>query len=400
MSNQPAKGPLGQYLACLEAGELQDDPSQRRVAEILDGLYRTLGSNRKKGLFSFLNGNEQNTAEGIYIWGPVGRGKSMLMDMFFEAVPLEKKRRVHFHQFMQEVHARIHEWRQQSSAGKAKDGNDPIRLLAKKVAGEAQLLCFDEFQVSDVADAMILGRLYENLLMEGVVIVSTSNRPPQDLYKDGLNRGLFLPFIDMIHQKIEVVELTGPVDYRYQRIKGLPVYYSPVNEETTQKLKQAFWALTDRDVGDPATVPSEELELKGRTLYVPKAARGVAVFSFKRLCAGPLSAADYLAIAWRYHTVIVVAVPRMNKEMRNEAKRFVTMIDVFYENNVKFICSAEGQPEELYPGGDGSFEFSRTVSRLHEMQSRDYLATATRFRKQAKIFLENYLRKASISGRS
>jgi len=374
MSNQPAKGPLGQYLACLEAGELQDDPSQRRVAEILDGLYRTLGSNRKKGLFSFLNGNEQNTAEGIYIWGPVGRGKSMLMDMFFEAVPLEKKRRVHFHQFMQEVHARIHEWRQQSSAGKAKDGNDPIRLLAKKVAGEAQLLCFDEFQVSDVADAMILGRLYENLLMEGVVIVSTSNRPPQDLYKDGLNRGLFLPFIDMIHQKIEVVELTGPVDYRYQRIKGLPVYYSPVNEETTQKLKQAFWALTDRDVGDPATVPSEELELKGRTLYVPKAARGVAVFSFKRLCAGPLSAADYLAIAWRYHTVIVVAVPRMNKEMRNEAKRFVTMIDVFYENNVKFICSAEGQPEELYPGGDGSFEFSRTVSRLHEMQSRDYLA--------------------------
>ena len=220
---------------------------------------------------------------------------------------------------------------------------------------------------------MILGRLYEKLFEKGVVIVSTSNRPPDDLYKGGLNRDLFVPFIEMIKTDMDVTKLSGGKDYRYQRIKGLQTYYTPVNTETTDALRKVFWALTDRDVGDPATVPSDEIEVKGRKLFVPKAAMGAAVFSFKRLCANPLGAADYLAIAWRYHTVFIVAIPKMEKENRNEAKRFVTLIDILYENNVKLFCSAEVLPEDLYPAGDGSFEFSRTVSRLHEMQSKEYL---------------------------
>lgn len=372
-------GPLSLYQAHLDKGELREDPSQRAVAEKLERLFQAIvRSEDSKRLLGFFNRKNKTTGRSIYIWGPVGRGKSMLMDLFFEAVTDDMKRRVHFHQFMQECHAQIHAWREMTPGQRKKDIgrevlSDPILVLARKIAAETYLLCFDEFQVLDVADAMILGRLFQHLFALGVVIVTTSNRPPVDLYKDGINRTLFLPFIGLINDRMEVVELSGPVDYRYQRIKGLPVYYTPVNAETTQKLKEAFWALTDRDVGDAATVPSDEIEVQGRKLFVPKAARGVGVFSFKRLCANPLGAADYLAIAWRYHVVIVVAVPKMGKAMRNEAKRFATMIDIFYENNVKFICSAEVPPEELYPVGDGSFEFSRTTSRLIEMQSKNYL---------------------------
>ena len=379
MSASHPDGPLSLYQAHLDKGELREDASQRAVAEKLEALYRNILQGRNgNGLLGFFNHKNKPAARSIYIWGPVGRGKSMLMDLFFEAVPGDSKRRVHFHQFMQEGHAQIHAWREMTPGQRKKDIGretlgDPIPVLAGKIAAKARLLCFDEFQVADVANAMILGRLFQHLFALGVVIVSTSNRPPGDLYKDGINRQLFLPFISLINDRMEVVELSGPVDYRYQRIKGLPVYYTPVNQATTQKLKEAFWALTDRDVGDAATVPSDEIEVQGRKLFVPKAARGVGVFSFKRLCDSPLGAADYLAIAWRYHVVIVVAVPKMGKEMRNQAKRFVTMIDIFYENNVKFICSAEVPPEELYPAGDGSFEFSRTASRLIEMQSKDYL---------------------------
>ena len=236
------------------------------------------------------------------------------MDLFYKRVPITKKKRVHFHQFMQDAHGQIHAWRKSSPEEREKEArqknhDDPIPHLARKIAGEAKLLCFDEFHITDVADAMILGKLYRNLLDLGVVIVSTSNRPPNELYQGGLNRELFLPFIDMIGNKMDVVELAGPVDCRCQRIKGLDVYYTPVNNESTMKLKQAFWALTDRDVGDPVTVPSDEINVLGRKLFVAKAARGVAVFSFKRLCANPLAAADYLAIAWRYHTVIVCCYP-------------------------------------------------------------------------------------------
>ena len=373
-------GPLAKYQRHLKAGELKPDASQQAVVEKLEKHFQAIISvGSAKEILNVFRDKNKAPPKSIYIWGPVGRGKSMLMDLFFNTVPLPHKRRVHFHQFMQEVHGQIHTWRNATPEALKKDISqktitDPIAPLAKKIAEGSRLLCFDEFQVSDVADAMILGRLFQGLFDLGVIIVCTSNRPPMDLYKDGLNRQLFLPFIDLIREKMEIVELTGPHDYRYQRIKGLPVYYTPVNEATTQKLKEAFWALTDRDVGDPATVPSGEIEVQGRKLFVPKCAKGVGVFSFKRLCSNPLGAADYLAIAWRFHTVIVVAIPKMGKERRNEAKRFVTMIDIFYENNVKFICSAEGMPEELYPAGDGSFEFSRTASRLIEMQSKDYLA--------------------------
>lgn len=373
-------GPLARYQQHLDLGELKSDPSQRAVAEKLENHFQAIVTAKTaKGVFKLFRGKGTGAPKSIYIWGPVGRGKSMLMDLFFESIPLTKKRRVHFYQFMQDIHGQIHAWRGASPEDLKKEIGqktlgDPISLLAKKIASEVKLLCFDEFQVNDVADAMILGRLFQGLFDLGVVIVSTSNRPPVDLYKDGLNRKLFLPFIDLIEEQMEIVELTGPHDYRYQRIKGLQVYYTPVDEATTQKLKEAFWTLTDRDVGDPSTVPSDEIEVQGRKIFVPKCAKGVAVFSFKRLCSNPLGAADYLAIAWRYHTIIVVAIPKMGKDRRNEAKRFVTMIDVFYENNVKFICSAEGLPEELYPAGDGSFEFSRTASRLIEMQSKDYLA--------------------------
>ncbi|MHA1543790.1 MAG: cell division protein ZapE [Alphaproteobacteria bacterium] len=381
MSESPKSGPLALYLKHLEKGELQKDATQARVIEKLEGLYQTLCFLKpaKKSFFGFRKKETHiDCPRGLFIFGDVGRGKSMLMDLFFDAVPIREKKRVHFHQFMQDVHGQIHSWRKMTRAERLKaigseDLGDPIPALATEIAKNARLLCFDEFQVSDVADAMILGRLYEKLFEAGVVIVSTSNRPPDDLYKGGLNRALFVPFIEMIKNDMDVTRLSGGKDYRYHRIKGLQTYYTPVNGETTEALRKVFWALTDRDVGDPATVPSDEIEVKGRKLFVPKSAMGAAVFSFKRLCVNPLGAADYLAIAWRYHTVFIVAIPKMKKENRNEAKRFVTLIDILYENNVKLFCSAQVSPEELYPGGDGSFEFSRTISRLHEMQSREYL---------------------------
>jgi len=225
-----------------------------------------------------------------------------------------------------------------------------------------------------VADAMILGRLFTALWDQGVVTVATSNRMPEDLYKGGLNRQLFLPFIDLVRARLDVVELSGPTDYRLDRLGGAPVYYAPISDEATRALSETFYRLTDHEVGDRSAVGPEEIEVKGRKLFVPIGSRGVAVFSFKRLCENPLGAADYLAIAWRYHTVIIVGIPRMGPEKRNEAKRFVTLIDALYENNVKLLCSAAAPPDELYDAGDGSFEFQRTASRLMEMQSADYLA--------------------------
>lgn len=381
MSQSPKSGPLALYLEHLEKGELQKDATQAAIVEKLEALYQTLCFLKpaRKLFFGFKKKETHiDCPKGLYIFGNVGRGKSMLMDLFFDAVPIEEKKRVHFHQFMQDVHGKIHAWRKMSGEEKLKafgpeDFDDPIPALAKDISKNARLLCFDEFQVSDVADAMILGRLYEKLFDNGVVIVSTSNRPPDDLYKGGLNRDLFVPFIEMIKRDMDVTKLSGGKDYRYQRIKGLKTYYTPVDVETTDALRKVFWALTDRDVGDPTTVPSDEIEVKGRKLFVPKSAMGAAVFSFKRLCVNPLGAPDYLAIAWRYHTVFIVAIPKMTKDNRNEAKRFVTLIDILYENNVKLFCSAQGLPEDLYPAGDGFFEFSRTVSRLHEMQSKEYL---------------------------
>ncbi|MBO6506537.1 MAG: AFG1 family ATPase [Kordiimonadaceae bacterium] len=386
-----AEGPLAAYNRLMQEGEIRPDEDQARVVNRLQRLYDELidypeiaghgsGLSIKNWRLAqlFQKSRKTKVPEGVYLVGGVGRGKSMLMDLFYEVAPLKSKKRVHFHEFMLDVHARMKVWRGLSGreraalGGRASEDN-PIPPVARQIAAEATLLCFDELQVTDIADAMVLGRLFKELLERGVIIVSTSNRQPDDLYKDGLNRQLFLPFIAMIKNTFDVMTLDGPTDYRYDRLKGVDTYYTPVNQETTDKLSAAFFRLTDRDVENRDKVPSAELTVQGRTLFVPKSARGVAVFSFKRLCANPLGSADYLAIARAYHTVIMVAIPQLTKDKRNEAKRFVTFIDALYEHGVKFLCSAEARAEDLYPEGDGSFEFERTVSRLIEMQSEDYL---------------------------
>ncbi len=381
-------GPLPAYNRMRAAGNLKPDPTQAAVVARLQALHDDLASRlhsgkagKSGGFLGRLLGKEKPapTPRGLYIYGSVGRGKSMLMDLFFDTAPVQAKRRVHFHAFMLEMHSRIHAWRQMSQAQREQMagkgiGDDPIPPLARDVAKSARLLCFDEFQVSDVADAMILSRFFTALMAEGVVIVATSNRVPEDLYLGGLNRPLFLPFIALLREKFDVVALDGPTDYRLERLAGAKVYHWPISDAATTALSEAFYRLTDNEVGDRSAVGPEDIDVQGRTLHVPVASRGVAVFSFKRLCANPLGPADYLAIAWRYHTVIIVGIPKMGPENRNEAKRFVTLIDALYENGVKLLCSAAAPPDDLYESGDGAFEFQRTVSRLHEMQSADYLA--------------------------
>jgi len=385
-------GPMATYCQLQEEGEIKPDDDQLRIITCFEKLYDELldypevkggssGFSIKSWRLSHMfrwSGGDKKAPRGLYIYGGVGRGKSMLMDLFFDVAPVKAKKRVHFHEFMLDVHARLKVWRGLSGKERAALGgraseDDPIPPVARQIATEATLLCFDELQVTDIADAMVLSRLFTELLENGVVVVSTSNRPPDDLYKDGLNRSLFLPFIERIKTDFNVLTLDGPTDYRYDRLKGVETYYTPVNQETTDKLSAAFFRLTDRDVENRDKVPSEELTVQGRMLFVPKSARGVAVFSFKRLCANALGAADYLTIARAYHTVILVAIPQLGKNNRNEAKRFVTLIDALYEHGVKFLCSAEVPPQELYEEGDGRFEFERTVSRLMEMQSEEYL---------------------------
>ena len=293
----------------------------------------------------------------------------MLMDLFHDALAIEEKRRVHFHAFMLEVHQRLRE------ARKTEEG-DPIPPVAAGIADGVRCLAFDEMVVNNSADAMIMSRLFRALIRdEGVTVVTTSNRAPRDLYKDGLNREHFLPFIALIESELDVLALNGPTDYRLDRIAGMKAWHTPLGDAATAQLRELFFRLTDYPPEDAAHVPSAELELGGgRRLYVPKSLKGVAVLSFKRLCGEPRGAADYLALAQTYHTVIVVGIPRMGPEMRNEATRFVTLVDALYENRVKLFASAEVEPDDLYPSGDGSFEFERTVSRLIEMQSAEYMA--------------------------
>ncbi len=361
-------GPVAKaYAALVAAGELKPDPDQKRAVLALDRLAGEL-SHGRAGFLERLLGRQAKHARGVYLWGGVGRGKSMLMDLAFDHIPVEPKRRVHFHAFMLDIHQRLR-------VARAGEDGDPIPLVAESVAAEARLLCFDEMHVTNPADAMILSRLFTALLDEGVAVVTTSNRPPSDLYTDGLNRELFVPFIDLIEARMDVVSVNGPTDYRLDRLTGVKTWHVPNGPEATAALAEAFFRLTDYPVENRAKVPSEELEVDGgRTLHVPKSLKGVAVFSFKRLCGEPRGAADYLAIAQRFHTVIIVGIPVMSRDMRNEAARFVTLIDALYEQRVKLLAAADAEPGGLYPQGDGSFEFARTASRLEEMRSAAYLA--------------------------
>lgn len=322
-----------------------------------------------RGLFARILGARPAPVRGLYLWGGVGRGKSMLMDLFHDSLAIGEKRRVHFHAFMQEVHQRIRRERE-------KEAGDPIGPVASALAQDIRCLAFDEMVVTNSADAMIMSRLFSALIRdESVTIITTSNRPPRDLYKNGLNREHFLPFIELIGGALEVIELNGPTDYRLDRIGELDTWHVPLGDAATAQVREAFFRLTDFAPEDAEHVPSAEVDLGGgRMLHVPKSLKGVAVFSFRRLCGEPRGAADYLAIARAYHTVIIVGIPQMGPDMRNEAARFVTLIDALYEHRVKLFATAAVEPEALYPAGDGAFEFERTVSRLKEMQSARYMA--------------------------
>ncbi|MEY4707088.1 MAG: hypothetical protein RJB58_811 [Pseudomonadota bacterium] len=346
------------YRAAVLRGELKTDPAQELAVRQLQAVNGKLAEKRGFSLFR----KAPQGPRGLYIWGDVGRGKTLLMDMFFDTAPVAKKSRAHFNSFMVDVHARIHAQRQKAGS------DDPIPPVARSIAEDARLLCFDEFQVTDVADAMILGRLFDRLFAEGVSIIATSNTPPDRLYEGGLNRQLFAPFIEEIKQRLDVVELNGQTDYRLQRISGLNVYITPLSPQADTAMDAAWQRLTDSRTGKPAC-----LTVLGRRLIVPQAARGVARFAFDELCDRPLAAADYLALAQEFHTLLIDHIPVMTDNMHNVARRFTLLIDTLYDEGVKLICSAAAPPNDLYPAGIASDAFRRTASRLAEMQSEDYL---------------------------
>lgn len=367
-------GVLARYRALIDAGELRPDTQQEQAVAALQELQQQLESrpaNGGGGLLKrlFGSGRPADAPCGIYMWGGVGRGKSMLMDLFHDTLAITEKRRAHFHAFMIEVHRMMREARKSESG-------DPIPVVAAQLAQQTRCLCFDEMVVNNSADAMIMSRLFRALIVdENVAVVTTSNRPPSDLYKDGLNREHFLPFIELVERRLRTLPLNGPTDYRMERLQGIETWHTPLGDAATAKVREAFFRLTDYEPEDAENVPSGELDLGGgRILHVPRSFKGVAVFSFKRLCAAARGASDYLAIAQNYHSVIIVGIPQMDADMRNEAARFVTLIDALYEHRVKLFATAEVEPENLYVAGDGTFEFERTVSRLKEMQSQDYLA--------------------------
>jgi cell division protein ZapE len=377
-----SQGPLQRYRALVASDRLKPDPEQAHVAAALDRLHQGLKHYKPsppRRLFGvFRRQPKAAPPRGLYVHGAVGRGKSLLMDLFFAHAPVRAKRRVHFNAFMMEVHQRIHEWRQLTPQEQAQRqefvrdaGEDPIAPVAKAIFDQSWLLCFDEFQVTDVADAMILGRLFEKLFAAGAVLVVTSNTPPGRLYEGGLNRQLFLPFIEMISTQLDVLELGGAQDYRADRMAGLNVYNTPLGPAADAAMDGAWSRLAEGASGAPLT-----LQVMGRPLVVPHAAPGVARFSFDALCGQPLGAADYVVLARNFHTVLLDGIPRFSDATANEARRFTLLVDTLYDEKAKLICSAAAPPAELIAMTDKTTWFARTASRLSEMQSADYLQLA------------------------
>ena len=365
---------LERYFERVEGGQIEHDPAQEHVLQALDRLSVELASyrpTRKPPALGWLFGTRPSAMppQGIYIWGSVGRGKTMLMDLFFEETRLPRKRRLHFHAFMADVHARIFAIRQQMKKGLVK-GDDPIGPVAEAIADECWLICLDEFSVTDIADAMILGRLFKHLFQRGVVVVATSNVEPEALYKDGLNRALFLPFIDLLREKMQVLQLAARTDFRLEKLIGETVYHVPADFKAHAALTSAFAALTG-----VAEAPSTMLDVLGRRIVVPQAKAHVARFGFKELCVAPLGPRDFLAIAENFHTVLVDAIPVIRADEPDVAKQFILLIDALYDQHVKLIASAAAEPGELYLGKSGreAFEFARSASRLIEMRSAAYL---------------------------
>jgi cell division protein ZapE len=365
------------YESLVAKGVIERDPAQTEVVRRLDKLVADLAEHRlarKSSALGWLFAARRQApfVRGYYLWGSVGRGKTMLMDLFFQAATVQRKRRVHFHAFMGDVHARIHAWRQQKKLGKVK-GEDPIAPVADAMADEAWLLCFDEFAVTDIADAMILGRLFTALFARGVVVIATSNVEPGRLYEGGLNRALFLPFISLLHERVEVINLNSRTDFRLEKLSGSKVYHVPADATAKAAMDAMFLSLTGWEIGLPGKV-----EVLGRLIDVPQARANVARFQFDDLCRRPLAANDYLALAEEYDTIFIDNIPQIQPHERNEAKRFINLIDTLYDRHVKLIASAAAEPHELYLGTEGRevFEFDRTSSRLIEMRSTEYLASA------------------------